>query len=98
MRYQQLRLDPIRLSLSGPGGEVALAPREATLLASFLAPPNETLSREKLAAEAWDTAFETRTNHVDVYVNYLRKKLAALGPSELLQTVRGEGYRPGRLP
>lgn len=88
-----LRLDPLRQTLSAGDQEVSLTPRELALMSVFLAHPDAPLTRERLAAEAWDTVFDTGTNQVDVYVAYLRKKLAALGQAERLQTERGVGYR-----
>ena len=51
--------------------------------------PGQVLSREQLLDAAWDIAFESRSNIVDVYVRALREKLGA----DAIETVRGVGYR-----
>ena len=51
------------------------------------------LTREQLLGGAWDMAFETRSNVVDVYVRYLREKIDRPFGYESLETVRGVGYR-----
>jgi two-component system OmpR family response regulator len=51
--------------------------------------PGEVLSRFQLLEHAWDYDYENRSNVVDVYVRYLRKKIGA----EAIETVRGAGYR-----
>jgi DNA-binding response OmpR family regulator len=45
-----------------------------------------------IAAHVWDYSFDTTTNVIDVYVNYLRKKIDTDRESKLLHTVRGVGY------
>ena len=51
------------------------------------------LTRDQLLDGAWDLAFETRSNVVDVYVRYLREKIDRPFGRESLETVRGVGYR-----
>jgi len=51
--------------------------------------PSQVLSREQLLSHVWGYDFDPSSNVVDVYVGYLRKKLG----SDLIQTVRGMGYR-----
>ena len=72
------------------GAEVALSPREFSLLACFARHPGEALSRERLLAEAWGYEHDPGTNVVDVYVGYLRRKL---GDPAAIETVRSAGYR-----
>ncbi|MGD7653644.1 MAG: response regulator transcription factor [Verrucomicrobiales bacterium] len=72
---------------------LALTPREYTLLEYLAMRAGETVSR----TDIWDHVYEDSSggssNNVDVYVGYLRKKLAAHGCKSLLQTIRGFGYR-----
>jgi two-component system copper resistance phosphate regulon response regulator CusR len=68
---------------------VVVSAREASLLAAFLRRPGELLSREELLRLVWEIEFDPGSNVVDVYVAALRRKLG----SELIETVRGEGYR-----
>ena len=55
--------------------------------------PGSALSRAELLDGAWDIAFERRSNVVDVYMGYLRAKVDKPFGSDLLETVRGVGYR-----
>jgi two-component system OmpR family response regulator len=73
--------------------ELELSPREFDLLDAFMRRPGEALSRDWLLEQAWDIAFEHRSNVVDVYVNYLREKIDRPYGRASLQTVRGAGYR-----
>ena len=52
-----------------------------------------TVSRSRIAEAVWNYKFDSETNVVDVYINYLRKKLSFGGRSAPIRTVRGVGYR-----
>ena len=69
--------------------EIELPAREFTLLETFLRHPGQVLSREQLLDHVWGYNYDPGSNIVDVYVGYLRKKLGG----DLLETVRGMGYR-----
>jgi DNA-binding response OmpR family regulator len=74
---------------------VDLTSREFALLEMFLRAPGAVYSREQLLTEIWGIDFDPRSNLVDVYVGYLRRKLGR----QLIETVRAEGYRlRGMLP
>jgi two-component system response regulator RegX3 len=87
------RVDPERRSASEGGGAVELTAREVALLALFTRERGRIVSRRKLLAEVWGMKhaerLETRT--VDMHIAKLRKKIGAA--AELIETVRGEGYR-----
>jgi DNA-binding response OmpR family regulator len=68
---------------------VSLSDREFSLLRAFVSRPCQVLSRRELLAMAWGLHFDPRTNLVDVYVGYLRRKLG----ETVIETVRGAGYR-----
>jgi DNA-binding response OmpR family regulator len=72
------------------GREVPLTSREFDLLEAFLAHPNVVQSRERLLERCWGLAFPAGTRTVDIHVAQLRRKL---GRPELIQTVRGVGYK-----
>ncbi len=88
-----LRLDPAERRVWRGGVEVGLTPKELALLEAFMQRPGEVLSRLDLLEHAWDMAFESRSNIVDVYVGYLREKLDRPFGVRSLETVRGAGYR-----
>ncbi|MEM8503968.1 MAG: response regulator transcription factor [Cyanobacteria bacterium P01_D01_bin.1] len=68
---------------------IDLPAREFRLIEIFLRHPNQVLSREQLLDRVWGYSYNPGSNIVDVYVGYLRKKLG----SDLIETVRGMGYR-----
>ena len=73
--------------------EVELTPKEFELLSFFMEHTGELCTRDQILDRVWGIDFETGTNMVDVYMHFLRKKLAAHGLSGTIQTVRGRGYR-----
>jgi two-component system OmpR family response regulator len=85
----ELRLDPASHRVWRGEAEVRLSPKEFALLETFMRRPGQVLSRLQLLEHAWDFAYDNRSNVVDVYVRYLRQKLG----DDLLETVRGVGYR-----
>lgn len=84
-----LRLDLVRRTAAVEGREVELTAREFRLAETLARHPGQVLSREQLLDRVWGLAHDPGSNVVDVYVGYLRRKL---GP-DLIQTVRGMGYR-----
>ncbi|HYI45784.1 MAG TPA: response regulator transcription factor [Actinomycetota bacterium] len=71
------------------GHEVQVSARELSLLAAFMRHPGQVLSRAQLLEMVWDLAFDPGSNVVDVHVSALRRKIGG----ELIETVRGSGYR-----
>jgi two-component system OmpR family response regulator len=90
-----LRLDPAARRAWHGDAELDLSPKEFALLEILLRHPGEALDRRALLEAAWDDAYDARSNVVDVYVGYLRQKVDRPFGTELLQTVRGVGYRLG---
>jgi two-component system OmpR family response regulator len=89
----ELRLDPAAHRVWRGDDEVELSTREFALLELFMRRPGIVLSRLQLLDGAWDMAFESQSNVVDVYVRYLREKIDRPFGRESLETVRGVGYR-----
>ena len=77
------------------GGRIELSAREFALLAYLMRHPGQVLSRQQILNGVWGYTFDPRSNLVDVYVGYLRRKLSANGSSPI-ETVRGMGYRMAR--
>ncbi len=88
-----LRLDAIARRVTRTGKMVDLSPREFSLLEFLMRNSGRTVSRSRIAEAVWNYKFDTETNVVDVYVNYLRKKLSSAEKALPLRTVRGVGYR-----
>jgi two-component system, OmpR family, phosphate regulon response regulator PhoB len=91
LRWRELRVDPVAHRAFLAGVELALTPMEFRLLALLLAPPERAFSRDRLLDEVWGITADVTTRTVDTHVKRLREKLGAVG--ELVETVRGVGYR-----
>lgn len=92
-----LRADDLTLNLrtrevSRGGRTLLLSTREYELLEYFLRHINQVLDRETISREVWKDPGPVETNVIDVYVNYLRKKVDQADGAQLIHTVRGVGY------
>jgi heavy metal response regulator len=92
LRVADLTLDPARRLVSRGEGKIELTPREFTLLDYLMRNPGRVLTRTMIAERVWGYDFDPTTNVIDVYVNYLRKKVDADREPKLIHTVRGVGY------
>ena len=90
--FADLKLDPVTHKVWRSGNEIDLTAKEYGLLEYLVRNPNTVLSRNMIADHVWDYAFDSFTNIIDVYVNYLRKKVDKDYPTKLIHTVRGQGY------
>ena len=88
-----LRLDPATRQVWRGETEIELSGKEFALLETFMRRPGDVLSRVQLLEHAWDYAYESRSNVVDVYVRYLREKVDRPFRRQSIETVRGVGYR-----
>ena len=88
-----LRLDPAAHRAWRGQHELDLSGKEFSLLEVFMRRPGVALTRTQLLDGAWDIAFESRSNVVDVYVRYLREKIDRPFGCDSLETVRSVGYR-----
>jgi DNA-binding response OmpR family regulator len=103
LRCGDLELSRIEHKVTRGGRAIALTAKEFSLLEYLLLHQGECVSRTQLLADVWQISEQPGTNVVDVYVNYLRRKVdAAAGPDciesehgALIETVRGAGYRLG---
>jgi two-component system, OmpR family, copper resistance phosphate regulon response regulator CusR len=87
-----LVLDPARRSVTRGGVGIELTAREYSLLEYFMRNPGRVLTRTMITEHVWNFDFDSGTNVIDVYVNYLRKKIDVGHESKLIHTVRGVGY------
>jgi two-component system OmpR family response regulator len=88
-----LRLDPATRRVWRGDAEVDLSAKEFAVLETFMRHPGEVLSRFQLLEHAWDYDYENRSNVVDAYVRFLRRKIDRPFDVESIETVRGAGYR-----
>jgi heavy metal response regulator len=92
LQVGDLSLDPARRTVTRGDVKIDLTAREFALLDYLMRNPGRVLTRTMIAEHVWDYSFDTSTNVIDVYVNYLRKKIDADREPKLLHTVRGVGY------
>src|SRR6476619_1210757 len=88
-----LRLDPATRRIWRCDAEIALSAKEFALLETLMRHPGEVLSRFTLLEHAWDYEYENRSNVVDSYVRFLRRKIDEPFGTDSIETVRGAGYR-----
>jgi DNA-binding response OmpR family regulator len=88
-----IEVDLLSREVVRDGRAVRLSAREFELLTHFMRHPNHVLSREQLLSGVWGYDFDPQTNVVEVYVGYLRKKLAFAGSPAPIDTIRSAGYR-----
>ncbi len=96
LRVEDLELDPASRKVHRGKHEIKLSPKEFELLLLLMRHAGETVTRHDLLLWSWGLQPESDSNLVDVYVNYLRKKIDFAGENKLIHTIRGAGYRIGR--
>lgn len=96
LRVEDLEVDPASRKVHRAKREIKLSPKEFDLLFLLMGRAGETVTRHDLLRQSWGLEPETDSNLVDVYVNYLRKKVDFADEPKLIHTVRGAGYRIGR--
>jgi DNA-binding response OmpR family regulator len=92
LRVGELLLDAAARTVESAGEPIDLTRREFDLLELFMRHPGRVLGRSVILSEVWGYDFLGGSNVVDVYIRYLRQKLAVEGQDGLIQTVRGVGY------
>ena len=95
IRHGDLHINRISRAVTLGGRNIEFTAKEYTLLEYLLLQRGRAVSRQELLREVWRMAPDAGTNVVDVYVNYLRRKLGGGDAAGLIQTVRGEGYAIG---
>ncbi len=90
--FADLKLDPVAHKVWRAGEEIVLTSKEYALMEYFMRNPNRVLTRLMIAENVWDYTFDSFTNIIDVYVNYLRNKIDQKFEKKLIHTVRGAGY------
>lgn len=92
LTYADLRMNLATKEVWRGDQLIQLTVKEYNLLKLFLSFPNKVFSRVQILEQVWGVDFDTGTNVVDVYVNYLRKKIDKDFEPKLLHTVFGMGY------
>lgn len=92
LRVADLELNVDSMEVTRNGKEINLTAKEFQLLEYFMRNRNRVVSRADIAERVWDLDFDTKTNVIDVYVNFLRKKIDREFDQKLIQTQVGMGY------
>lgn len=93
LKVGTLQVDPLQRIVSSGDRTIDLSPREFALLEFLMRNAGRTVSRSRIAEAVWNYQFDTETNVVDVYINYLRNKIDLGAAGASINTVRGVGYR-----
>jgi two-component system copper resistance phosphate regulon response regulator CusR len=92
MKVRDLTLDPVARHVERAGRTITLTQKEYLLLEYLVRNAGRTVTREMIGEHVWKHQLDPMTNVVDVYINYLRKKLDDGKARALIKTVRGSGY------
>jgi DNA-binding response OmpR family regulator len=92
LRVGDLTLDPMAREVTRAGRPIALTQKEYALLEYLMKNVGRPVTREQITEHVWKQEYDPTTNIVDVYINYLRKKIDDDRSAPLVQTVRGIGY------
>ncbi|WP_104383108.1 response regulator transcription factor [Sphingobacterium sp. HMA12] len=92
LRYADLEMNLHTKDVRRNKTEISLTPKEFKLLHYLLLHPERVLSRMEIAEKVWETHFDTGTNFIDVYINYLRKKIDRDFDKKYIHTKSGMGF------
>ncbi len=92
IQIRDIEIDTTTRRVTRAGVEVALTPREWTLLEALVRSEDRPLSRETILSRVWDDEGRTGSNTVDVYINQLRRKIDTDAEVKLIHTIHGIGY------
>jgi heavy metal response regulator len=92
LKIADLVLSPVIHKVTRRGKEIELTSKEYALLEYFMRNPDKVLTRTMISEHVWDYHFDSLTNVIDVYVNYLRRKIDKDFEPKLIHTIRGVGY------
>jgi two-component system, OmpR family, copper resistance phosphate regulon response regulator CusR len=92
LAVDDLKLDRVERRVERAGRRIELTSKEFALLEYLMRNAGRRITRAMIIEHVWNLSFDTCTNVVDVYVNYLRKKVDTGFQKPLIHTVRGVGY------
>jgi len=92
LRAGELEMNLHTKSVKRAGKEINLTPKEFKLLEYMIRNKERVLPRVEIADKVWDTTFDTGTNFIDVYINYLRKKIDKDYEEKYIHTKPGMGF------
>lgn len=92
LKIADLELDQITHMVKRGGKEIKLTSKEYALLEYFMINIRQVITRTMISEHVWNEDFDSFTNVIDVYVNYLRNKIDKGFPKKLIHSIRGVGY------
>ena len=92
IQVYDLVINPISRTVTRGGKKIYLSPKEFELLYYLAMNQGKVLTRMEIGENVWWINFDTGTNYIDVYINYLRRKIDKDFDKKLIHTVRGVGY------
>ncbi len=92
LTFEDIKLDLNTHQVFNDLKEISLTQKEFALLEFLIRNKNKVCTRTRIIEHVWDIHFDADTSVIDVYVNFLRKKLDLKGEKSFIQTVRGVGY------
>ncbi len=93
LQCANLKLDLIKRQAWVGDQEISLSQKEFALLEFLMHHAGEVVSRTAIAEHVWDLHFDPMSNTIDVYINFLRKKIGETPSKSKIETIRGTGYR-----
>jgi DNA-binding response OmpR family regulator len=92
LRFSDMELDIETKAVYRENQTIELTAREFALMEYFMRNPERVISKVEIAEKVWDINFDTGTNVIEVYVNYLRNKIDKNFKNKLIHTSHGMGY------
>lgn len=92
LNYGEIKMDLIQRKVVRNNQNIPLTTKEFNLLEFFMRHPEKPLTRAEISEKVWELAFDPDSNVIDVYVNFLRKKIDSGFDKKMIQTVVGVGY------
>jgi DNA-binding response OmpR family regulator len=95
LKVADLEIDRVTHAVQRAGHAIDLSPKEFALLEFLMRHEGQAVTRTTIVEQVWKLNFDTMTNVVDVYINYLRRKVDSGYDRPLIRTIRGVGYQIG---
>lgn len=93
LQVGDLAMDRMQRTVTRAGRPIILTPKEFALLEYLVRNAGRPVSRSMIIEHVWNLGFDTTTNVVDVYINYVRKKIGGNATAGMIRTIRGVGYQ-----
>lgn len=93
LQIEDLELNRVEHTVKRANRPIELTPKEFSLLEYLMRNAGQHVTRAQIIGHVWNLSYDTMTNVVDVYINYLRKKVDASSENKLIRTIRGVGYQ-----